>query len=289
MKVTKLVDASQGIKFPESPRWHKGELWFLDIFGLSIKKVSLDGALETVLELSFLPNSLGFMPDGRMFYGDALKRLIYTWNGKEIQQLADISSLSKYCLSDGVADAQGRIYVGDLGFDFVGGQAPAPGGVITLVRPDGQASVVAENLFFPNGMVITPDGKTLILAETLGHRLLAFDIQEDGSLKNQRTFAQFSGQYGVEEGILLDGICLDAEGAVWVATVNPFLIRAKEGGEITQQIDLENGSIAVMLGGTDRKTLFICTSKGHRMEEVLQNPTGRIEFVITDVPGAGIP
>jgi sugar lactone lactonase YvrE len=203
--------------------------------------------------------------------------------------VADISHLAKICLSDGIADAQGRVYVGDIGYNFLAGAEPSPEGSLILVRTDGQASIVAENLFFPNGIVITPDGKTLIVAETLGHCLTAFDIQEDGTLDNRRTFAQFPGQIGVQEGILPDGICLDAEGAVWVATAGPSVVRAKEGGEITQRIDLQNSAYAVMLGGTDRKTLFICTSHSHHVPEILQSPSARIEFVKTDIPGAGKP
>jgi sugar lactone lactonase YvrE len=286
IKLTTLIDASQGLKFTESPRWHKDELWFLDIHDRRIKKVSVDGVVVTVLEVPFLPNSLGFMPDGNMFFGDGLKRLIYTWNGKEYKQLADISNLAKICLSDGIADAQGRIYVGDIGYNFLGGAEPSPGGVIVLVRADGQASIVADNLFFPNGIVITPDGKTLIVAETLRHCLTAFDIQEDGTLDNRKTFAQFPGKIGVQEGVLPDGICLDTEGAVWAATCGPSVIRVKEGGEITQRIDLQNLSFAVMLGGTDRKTLFICTSHSHHMPEILQSPSARIQFVKTDISGA---
>lgn len=158
-----------------------------------------------------------------------------------------------------------------------------------MVRADGQASIVADNLFFPNGIVITPDGKTLIVAETLGHCLTAFDIRKDGSLNNRRIFAQFPGKIGVEEGINPDGICLDAEGAVWSATCGPSVIRVKEGGEITQRIDHENLSFAVMLGGDDRKTMFICTSHSHHPPEILQSPSARIEFVKTDIPGAGNP
>lgn len=218
-----------------------------------------------------------------------MNRIIYVWDGEEYKQLADISELAKICLSDGIADAQGRIYVGAIGYDFIGGSEPLPGGVIVLIRTDGQASVVADNMFFPNGMVITPDGKTLIVSESLRHRLTAFDIKEDGTLDNRRTFAQFPGKDGVVECIRPDGICLDAEGAVWLSTLEQNVLRVKEGGEIIQRIDLEYRSFAVMLGGADRKTLFISTSKSNDVMEVLQKPTARIEYVKTDVPGAGIP
>jgi len=283
MKVTKLIDSWQGLKFPESPRWHEGKLWFLDIHDHSIKRADINGVLETVLELPFLPNSLGFMPDGNMFFGDALQRRIYIWNGREYKQWVDISSLAKNCLSDGIADSLGRIYVGDIGYDFLAGEELAPEGVIVLVGTEGQAAIVAEKLTFPNGMVITPDGKTLIVAETYAHRLIAFDIQEDGKLDNRRIFAEFN------EDITPDGICLDADGAIWVATVGSSVVRVREGGEITHQVVHEDGSYAVMLGGPDRKNLFICISRSHDPKEVHQNPSARIEFVKTDVAGAGIP
>jgi len=289
MGVTRLVDSSKGLKFTESPRWHNGWLYFLDIHDRRIKKVSMDGVLETVLELPFLPNSLGFTPDGKMVFGDALKRVVYIWDGKEYKQLADISGLAKICFSDGMVSSQGNYYVGDIGFNFLAGATPTPTGAIVMLKPDGQAVVVAENIFFPNGMVITPDGKTLIVAETLGHCLTAFDIKKDGTLANRRKFAQLPGTVGVEDGVCPDGICVDAESAVWVATVGSSVIRVKEGGKIAQQIDVENLSFAVMLGGDDRKTLCICTSHTHHPPEIMKAPNARIELVKVDVPGAGRP
>lgn len=290
MGVTTLVDSSKGLKFTESPRWHNGELWFLDIHGRAIKKVSMDGALETVVDLPFLPNSLGFTPDGKAVFGDGLKRVLYILDGKEYKQLADISGVAKICLSDGMFSAQGNYYVGDIGFDFLAGAMPAPTGTIVLVKPDGQASVVADNLFFPNGMVITPDGKTLIVAETFAHCLTAFDVKEDGTLANRRKFAQLPGTVGAPDGVCPDGICVDAENAVWVATaVGSFVLRVREGGEVTQRIDIENLSFAVMLGGSDRKTLCICSSHTHNPQEIMKAANARIELVKVDVPGAGCP
>ncbi len=290
MGVTTLVDSSKGLKFTESPRWHNGELWFIDIHGRAIKKVSMDGALETVVDLPFLPNSLGFTSDGKAVFGDGLNRVLYILDGKKYKQLADISGVAKICLSDGMLSAQGNYYVGDIGFNFLAGAAPAPTGTIVLVKPDGQASVVADNLFFPNGMVITPDGKTLIVAETFAHCLTAFDVKEDGTLANRRKFAQLPGTVGEPDGVCPDGICVDAENAVWVATaVGSFVLRVREGGEVAQRIDIENLSFAVMLGGSDRKTLCICSSHTHNPQEIMKAANARIELVKVDVPGAGCP
>ncbi|MDD1723480.1 MAG: SMP-30/gluconolactonase/LRE family protein, partial [Methanothrix sp.] len=183
-------------------------------------------------------------------------------------------------------DAKGRLYVGDIGYNFLDPAAkPVETCVIVLVGPDGQASVVADNLSFPNGMVITPDGRTLIVGETLGHRLTAFDIQEDGSLRNRRVWAQLPSSVGP------DGICLDAEGAVWCA--NPegkdSVVRVREGGEITDRIKLDANAYAVMLGGPDRRHLFICVSDSHDPAEIQRNPSASFKVVEVDVPGAGIP
>ena len=222
-----------GLKFTESPRWYNGKLWFLDIHDKRIKTVDLAGSVATALELPFIPNGFGVTPEGTVVVGDAFERRIYRMAGAALEPVADISKITKFCLSDGIVDAKGRLYVGDIGYNFLDPAAkPVETCVIVLVGPDGQASVVADNLSFPNGMVITPDGRTLIVGETLGHRLTAFDIQEDGSLRNRRVWAQLPSSVGP------DGICLDAEGAVWCA--NPegkdSVVRVREGGEITDRI-----------------------------------------------------
>jgi sugar lactone lactonase YvrE len=157
--------------------------------------------------------------------------------------------------------------------------------VIVLVGSDGRASVVADKLFFPNGMVITPDGRTLIVGETIGHRLTAFDIQADGSLGNRRVWAQLPPSVGP------DGICLDAQGAVWCA--NPegqdSVVRVREGGEITDRLKVDTHAYAVMLGGPERRHLFICASGSHDPAEIQRNPSASFQVVEVDVPGAGIP
>jgi len=284
--VKTLVNAAQGLKFTESPRWHKGKLWFLDIHDQRVKTVDLSGAVATVLELPFIPNAFGLTPEGAVVVGDAFQRRIYRTAGAELRQVADISNLTTFCLSDGIVDARGRLYVGDIGYNFVDPAArPVETCVIVLVGPDGRASVVADKLFFPNGMVITPDGRTLIVGETLGHRLTAFDLRPDGSLANRRVWAQ------LPPGVGPDGICLDAGGGVWCA--NPegrdSVVRVREGGEITDRITVDTHAYAVMLGGPERRHLFICTSASHDPAEIRRNPSASFQVVEVDVPGAGVP
>lgn len=285
-EIKTLAAATTGLKFTESPRWYNNKLWFLDIHDKGIKTVDLAGTVTTVLELPFLPNGFGLTPNGTAIVGDAFQRQIYRIEGTKLEPLADLSNLTKFCLSDGIVDVQGRLYVGDIGYNFVDPTAkPVDTCVIVLVTPDGQASVVADNLSFPNGIVITPDGKTLIVGETLGQRLTAFDIEPDGSLRNRRVWADLSPSVGP------DGICLDAEGGVWCA--NPegedSVVRVIEGGEITDRLRVETHAYAVMLGGPDRKHLFICTSGSHDPAEIHQNPSASYQVVEVNVPGAGTP
>jgi len=284
--INTLVDSTTGVKFTESPRWHSGKLWFIDIHDKRIKTVDLTGSVATVLELPFIPNAFGLTPDETVVVGDAFQRRIYRAAGAALQQVADISDITKFCLSDGIVDATGRLYVGDIGYNFVDpATKPVETCVIVLVGPDSQATVVADKLFFPNGMVITPDGRTLIVGETIGHRLTAFDIEKDGSLSNRRVWAQ------LPTSVSPDGICLDAEGAVWCA--NPegddSVVRVLEGGRITDRIRVDTHAYAVMLGGPERRHLFICASGSHDPAEIQRNPTASFQVVEVNVPGAGIP
>lgn len=285
-QIQTLADATTGLKFTESPRWHNGKLWFLDIHDKRIKTVDLTGSVATVLDLPFLPNGFGLTPEGAIVVGDAFQRRIHRSAGASLQQVADISALTAFCLSDGIVDDKGRLYVGDIGYNFVDpGAKPVETCVIVLVGSDGRASVVADKLFFPNGMVITPNGRTLIVGETLGHRLTAFDIQADGSLSNRRVWAQLPPSVGP------DGICLDADGGVWCA--NPegtdSVVRVREGGEITDRIKVDTHAYAVMLGGPERRHLFISTSASHDPAEIQRNPSASFQIVEVDVPGAGTP
>ena len=281
-----LVDSTTGLKFTESPRWYNGKLWFIDIHDKRIKTVDLSGSVATVLELPFIPNAFGLTPEGTVVVGDAFQRRIYRGARAALQQVADISDTTNFCLSDGIVDGKGRLYVGDIGYNFLDpASKPVETCVIVLVGPVGRASVVADKLFFPNGMVITPNGRTLIVGETIGHRLTAFDIREDGSLSNRRVWAQLPPSIGP------DGICLDAEGAVWCA--NPegkdSVVRVREGGEVTDRIKVDTNAYAVMLGGPERKHLFICASGSHDPAEIQRNPSASFQVVEVEVPGAGTP
>jgi sugar lactone lactonase YvrE len=281
-----LIDDTRGLKFTESPRWYGGKLWFLDIHDQRIKAACLDGRLETVVQLPFKPNGFGLRRDGSVLVGDAFQRRIHRWDGTSLVPFADLGGMATFCLSDGIVDARGRMYVGDIGYDFLDRTlAPVDTCVITCVQPDGRAEVVAGGLHFPNGMVITPDGRTLIVAECMGHRLTAFDIAADGALANRRLFAQLA------DDVHPDGIALDAEGAVWLA--NPegghAVLRVREGGEILERVELDTQAYAVMLGGPERRHLFICASDSHDPAEIARVPSATLRVVEVEVPGAGLP
>ncbi|MCU0713417.1 MAG: SMP-30/gluconolactonase/LRE family protein [Pirellula sp.] len=286
INVKKITNPNAGIKFTESPRWYNNKIWFIDIHDKSIKTVDLSGTVEKAIDLPFIPNGFGLTPKGDIVVGDAFERKIYHVENGSLQLLADISDRTVFCLSDGIVDSQGRLYVGDIGYNFVDPAAkPVETCVLVLVGTDGKSSVVAKDLCFPNGIVITPDGQTLIVGETIGNRLTAFDINEDGSLRNRRVWAQ------LPESVGPDGICLDAEGGVWCA--NPegvdSVVRVIEGGAITDRIKVDTHAYAVMLGGPERKHLFICTSASHDPAEIHRNPTASFQVVEVEVAGAGTP
>ena len=281
-----LIERGPVPLFSEILSWHDGKFWFLDIHDRRIKNTDLDGNLETVLELTFIPNGFGVCPDGSLIFSDALQRHVYRWDGSALTRLADLSSMTVFCLSDGIVDAKGRLYIGDIGYNFFDPANKAVDTcVIACVEPDGSTRLVAQGLHFPNGMVITPDGKTLIVAETMGNRLTAFDILADGALENRRVFAQ------LPEDIHPDGIALDAEGAVWLANPDgrPAVLRVREGGEIVDQIELDSHAYAVMLGGPARRHLLISASDSHNPAEIAQSPSASLRVVEVAVPGAGTP
>jgi sugar lactone lactonase YvrE len=194
--------------------------------------------------------------------------------------------MTVFCLSDGIVDGQDRMYVGDIGYNFFDpANQPVHTCVIACIEADGNARVVAKGLSFPNGMVITPDGRTLIVAETMGHRLTAFDILADGALANRRVYAQLA------DDVSPDGIALDAEGGVWIA--NPegrhAVLRVLEGGEIAETLELDSDGYAVMLGGPQRRHLLICASATHDPVKIAQSPSATLRVVEVAVAGAGTP
>jgi sugar lactone lactonase YvrE len=267
--------------FPEGPRWHGGRLVFSDFHDRRVRSLTPDGDLATVLDLDDSPSGLGWTPDGTLLVVAMTRRALLEVAGTGPVVRADLTALTRFRANDMVVDAAGRAYVSSFGFDLVGG-APVEPTVLVRVDPDGSASVVAEDLRFPNGMVLTDDGRTLVVAETYGARLTAFDVAGDGSLSGRRLFAE-------TPGLAPDGICLDAEGHVWFATARtPEVLRVREGGEVTGRVAVGSGSLsyACMLGGEDGRTLFVCTAPtwaegGPR--------AGRIEVATVDVPRAGRP
>jgi len=279
-----LVDVHSGLKFAKSPRWTGQELVFLDIHDRSIKSVDLQGNVRTVRNLSYLPGGLDTLANGELLVGDAWHRKIYRWGLTGSQMLADLSDVAGYCLSDGIVDSRGGMYFGDAGFDFLNPlEDPVPNGVIVYITADGNVSVVAADLFFPNGMIVTQDNETLIVAETLAHRLLAFDIRKDGSLHGRRVWAQ------LEDNVKPDGICLDSEGAVWVAGTGLHALRVREGGEIYQRVTTKRPVFTTMLGGPERRHLFLCTADSNDPVITSRTAGATIEIAEIETPGVGLP
>jgi sugar lactone lactonase YvrE len=271
----------EGLRFPEGPRWHDGRFWFSDMHSKQVIAVDDSGATEVVVEVEGDPSGLGWLPDGRLLVVSMQDRRLLRLDPDGLTEVADLSALATFHCNDMVVDAEGRAYVGNFGFDLHAQAAPTPANLV-LVHPDGRTEIAADDVMFPNGTVITPDGKTLIVGESFAARLTAFDIAADGSLSGRREWAKL-------EKAVPDGICLDAEGAIWVASpVSGCVLRVREGGEVTERVEVEHEAFACMLGGADRKTLYICTAASSDPAET-DARTGRIETVEVAVPGAGLP
>lgn len=271
-----------GLVFGEGPRWHDGKLWFSDMHAHRVMTVNLDGKTETVVEVPGQPSGLGWLPDGRLLVVSMTDRRLLRLDPDGLTEAADLRELASYHCNDMVVDRQGRAYIGNFGFDLIARQPFAPAEIV-LVTPDGNARVVADEMAFPNGSVITPDGRTLIVGETYSARLTAFDIKPDGSLTGRRVWAQL-------EQAVPDGICLDAEGAIWVASpMSAEVLRVREGGEVTHRIKVSTQAYACMLGGPERRTLFVLTAETTNPDEARAKKSGRVETVEVDIPGAGLP
>jgi sugar lactone lactonase YvrE len=268
--------------FPEGPRWRGDRLWFSDMHDRKVVTVDLSGRSAALFEVAGSPSGLGWLPDGRLLVVSMSDRRLLRRDPGGLALHADLSGLASFDCNDMVTDALGRSYVGNFGFDLHA-QAKPRFAEIVLVTADGAARVVARDMRFPNGTVITGDGRTLIVGESTGARLTAFDIAADGSLDNRRVWAQL-------EGAVPDGICLDAEGAVWVASpLGNEVVRIREGGEVTHRVTAGSRTIACMLGGPRRRHLFVCTASAMEPEVCRAQRPGRIEVAEVDVPGAGFP
>ncbi len=272
----------EGITFGESPRWHDGRVWFSDWGAHHVVALDPQGGHEVVVSLVSFPMCIDFLPDGRLLVVDsARRRLLRRELDGSLVAHADLSSVSEKPWNDIVVDACGNAYVNTIGFDFPGGE-PAPGSVV-LVTPDGAVRLVADDLAFPNGMAITADGETLIVAESYGNRLTAYDIGQTGELARRRTWAELGGDHP-------DGICVDADGAVWYADVgNQHCVRVREGGEALDTVELDRGAFACILSRGDQQPQLYVACQQWDGAEPPPEPTGQIVMFPAPVPGAGRP
>jgi sugar lactone lactonase YvrE len=269
-----------GIAFGESPRWHHGRVWFSDWGAHQVIALDPGGGHEVVASVPSFPMCIDFLPDGRLLVVDsAHRRLLRRERDGSMATHADLAAISEKPWNDIVVDVHGNTYVNNIGFDFPGGE-PAPGSVV-LVASDGSVRQVADDLAFPNGMAITEDGATLLVAESYGNRLTAYDIGRDGALANRRVWADVGEDHP-------DGICVDAEGAVWYADVgNRHCVRTREGGEILATVELDRGAFACTLSRGDPPHLYVLAQQwgGPDIAEL----TGQVVVYPAPAPGAGRP
>ena len=294
--VTRLLD---GGHFYEGPRWHDGTWWVSDFYAHTVSTVDQDGNATVVVEVPGQPSGLGWLPDGSLVISSMKDHKVLRFADGELSVLADLDGMVGGHLNDLVTDAHGRTYIGNFGFDLMGGGAPAPADLIR-VDADGTVAVAASDLYFPNGTVITPDGSTLIVGETTGNRYTAFTIEADGSLADRRTWAEFGplpvadtfveglGQIKVSP----DGCSLDAEGHIWAAdALGNRCVRVAPGGEIVDELPGPDGLgvYACQLGGDDGRTLLLCTAPDF-FEHNRMGATEAVLYTTTvDVPHAGLP
>jgi sugar lactone lactonase YvrE len=282
MMTRTLSVLADGFAFLEGPRWRAGKLWVSDMHDDRVLSIDLTGRCETVAEVPGRPSGLGWLPDGRLLIVSMTDRRLLRLGPGGLTTVADLSGIATFHCNDMVVDAHGRAYVGNFGFDFEAGVPPV-NAALALVLPDGSVRAAADGLAFPNGTVITPDGRTLIVAESFAARLTAFDIAADGSLGCRRVWASLAGA-------VPDGICLDAGGAVWVASpLSKEVLRIREGGGVIERIPTAAQAIACMLGGPTRRTLFVLTSGSLRRDDCRGQRTARVECTDVEVAGAGWP
>ena len=280
----KLEELVGGIDFGEGPRWRDDRLWYSDFFQRAVYTVDLDGKRETILELDDSPSGLGWLPNGDLLVVSMHRRQVLRYDGTQTVVHADLSELAPGRCNDMVVSAEGHAWVGNFG------RAPDGGGLLEPTRlihvaPDGAARPVGPPLGFPNGTVITPDGGTLIVGESIGRRISAFSIAADGALDAHRVFAETPGRAP-------DGACLDAEGGFWFAdAAQPgcAVVRVADGGEELDVIEAPQPTFACALGGPERKHLFVLTAPSSNEEKVAGKGEGVLFVTEVAVPGAGIP
>jgi sugar lactone lactonase YvrE len=271
----------------ETPRWHEGRLWFSHWGAREIVAVDLDGNREVVARATTdIGYAIDWLPDGRLLLSGQEGLLVRSDPDGPFSVYADLRGLSRHGWNELVVDGRGNAYVNSVGFDFMAflqGRAEFAPGLIALVTPDGSVRQVADGIAFPNGMAVTPDNSTLIVAESFTSKLTAFEIAADGDLSNRRVWADLG------EGGDGDGICIDAEGAVWTPMRDNACARIREGGEVLQRIQLDRSCFACMLGGPDGRTLFMMAA-AWRPEDPTGGPrTGQVLTASAPAPGAGWP
>jgi sugar lactone lactonase YvrE len=272
-----------GLSFTEGPRWHDGRLWFSDAHAGRVLSLGDPGDCRVEATMSGPCSGLGWHDDGTLLVLLTQRRALATVTAGNEKLFCDLATLTRGSGTEMITDRKGRAYVGSAGFDMRANETPRSTHLL-LVDERGQARPVADNIEFPNGTIITPDERTLIIAESIGHRLSAFAVASDGSLSARRSFAELGD-------ILPDGICLDAEGAVWVASPNTKqVVRVTQNGKIAERISTGGrGAYACMLGSSDRKTLYIATGGVFEFGKALEKQPAGIESVRVTVPGDGIP
>lgn len=281
-----LTPVLDGLAFAEGPRWHQQRLWFSDMHDHRVVAFDPDsGGTEVVAEVPARPSGLGWRPDGTLLVVSMTDRRVLAVDGDATHEVADLSAVAPHDCNDMVVDGRGNAYVGNFGFDLHDPDADQRTTTLVLVTAEGDVRVVADDLFFPNGCVVTPDGGTLVVGESFGACLTAFDVADDGSLGNRREWARV-------RGAVPDGLCLDAEGAIWMASpISHQVLRVAEGGEILDEVRTsdERQPFACMLGGEGRRTLFVCTAIDSEPAACRRLRAGRIEAVDVGVTGAGFP
>jgi sugar lactone lactonase YvrE len=278
-----LTTVLDGLAFPEGPRWHDGALWFSDMHAHEVVRLAPDGTRQTAASFDGPISGLGWLPDGRLLVVAMAEQCVLRQEtGGSFTRHGDLRSIATGLANDMVVDRAGNAFVGNFGFSLHPPEDLKPA-KLARIAPNGEATVAAEDLIFPNGMVITPDGGTLIVGESFAARLTAFDLK-DGALSNRRIWAELPA------GAVPDGICLDAEGAIWSASpTTSEVIRLREGGEILARVPTDQLAIACMLGGEDRKTLYVLTSESTDPEICTRQRTARVQTMRVEVAGAGLP
>jgi sugar lactone lactonase YvrE len=284
----------EGLSFGEAPRWHEGRLWFSDFYRHGIFSVASDASDERLEHtVSGQPSGLGWLPNGDLVCVSMTDHRVVRFSQSGETTFADISQYCGFWANDMAVSSSGACYVGNFGFDLdtmlrdVGVEgliaSPPPPTNLVVLDHEGNVIQVVADMMFPNGTVLTPDGKTLIIGETLAFRLSAFDVMPDGTLTNRRVWAQL-------DFVATDGMCLDADGQIWLANaMTNKCFRVKEGGEVTGEVTTSQTSFACMLGGEDRKSLFIMTAPSSDRFKIAGAALAKIEVVDVATPGAGRP